>query len=43
MTPHDSDEAARLRDFLHSELAAFDQVKGPTDKIEHTIRVKTDH
>jgi len=42
MTPHDPDEAARLRDFLRTELAAFERVKGPTDKIKHTIRMKTD-
>jgi len=42
MTPHDPTEAARLREFLETELTAFAQIKGPTDKIEHSIRVKTD-
>jgi len=41
MTPHDPNETARLQDFLR-ELAAFEHIQGPTDKIEHTIRVKTD-
>jgi len=42
MTPHEPDEAIRLREFLRTELAAFEQVKGPTDRIEHTIRVKAE-
>jgi len=39
---HDPNEAARLQDFLRTELAAFEQIQGSTDKIKHTIRVKTD-
>jgi len=41
MTPRDHDEDARLQEFLRTELAAFDLVKGPTDQIEHVIRVNT--
>jgi len=43
MTPRDPSENARLRVFLHTELAAFHQVKGSTDKIEYVIRVKTNY
>jgi len=42
MTPRDPSEATRLQEFLRTELAAFESIKGPTDKIEHVIRVKTD-
>jgi len=43
MTLCDPDEDARLRDFLREELTAFEQIKGPTDRIMHTIRVKTEY
>jgi len=42
-TPSDPTEATRLKEFLRTELAAFGRIKGPTNKIEHTIRVKTTH
>jgi len=41
MTPRDPNEDARLQEFLRTELAAFERIKGLTDKIEH-IFVKTD-
>jgi len=36
------DEERRLRDFLKQELAKFEEVVGPTDKLQHRIRLKTD-
>lgn len=31
----------RLQEFLHNELPRFEEIRGPTDRIQHTIRVKT--
>jgi len=42
VTPTDTEENRRLKKFLEVELAAFEHVQGPTDRVEHTIRVKTD-
>jgi len=42
VTPHDQSETVRLQEFLKAELAAFKSIEGPTDQIEHVIRVKTD-
>jgi len=36
------DEKQRLRDFLDQELTKFEEVVGPTDKLQHRIRLKTD-
>jgi len=36
------DEEQRLRDFLDQELAKFEEVVGPTDKLQHRIGLKTD-
>jgi len=41
-TRQDGEEDHRLREFLQTELAAFERIQGPTDRVEHTIRVKTD-
>jgi len=35
-------EAVRLETFLEKELQKFREVRGPTNKTEHVIRVKTD-
>lgn len=42
LTPRTSDEDCRLREFLHRELSTFETVRGPTDLIEHRIRLTTD-
>jgi len=36
------DTAQQLNTFLGKELRKFDRIQGPTNKIEHVIRVKTD-
>jgi len=36
------DEERRLKDFLDRELAQFEEVVGPTNKLQHRIRLKTD-
>jgi len=39
--PHAEDEARRLESFLQEELPKFEKVQGPTNRIEHVIRVNT--
>ncbi|XP_014469758.1 PREDICTED: uncharacterized protein LOC106741871 [Dinoponera quadriceps] len=34
------DEETTLKEFLASELAAFERIRGPTDLVEHRIRLK---
>lgn len=41
LTPQTADEEQRLQQFLEQELAAFETIQGPTDRIEHKIRLKT--
>jgi len=41
-TRENTEEDRRLREFLETELAAFERIQGPTDRVEHIIRVKTD-
>ena len=38
-----TEEATRLRAFLEEELPLFDATRGPTDRLQHEIRVKNDH
>lgn len=40
--PRTPGEDRKLQDFLVRELAAFENVRGPTDRIKHKIRLKTD-
>ncbi|KMQ92683.1 dihydropteroate synthase [Lasius niger] len=42
ITPQTPDEDRRLRQFLARELAAFDTILSPTDRIVHHIRLTTD-
>lgn len=42
LTPRTPDEDQRLEQFLEQELTAFEAIRGPTDRIEHKIRLKTD-
>lgn len=42
ITQRTPDEDRRLRRFLGEELAAFETVRGPTDRISHQIRLKID-
>jgi len=42
LIPRTADEEQRLQRFLEQELAAFEIIQGPTDHIEHKIRLKTD-
>ncbi|KMQ87188.1 reverse ribonuclease integrase [Lasius niger] len=42
ITPRTAEEDQRLHQFLRQELAAFETIRGPTTRIEHRIRLKTD-
>lgn len=40
--PDENTEGTRLKAFLEKELEKFEAIRGPTDKVQHNIRVKTD-
>jgi len=36
-----SEESQQLKEFLNTELQKFENIKGPTDRVQHQIRVKS--
>lgn len=40
LKPHTADEERRLREFLEGELPKFENIRGPTEKVQHQIRLR---